>query len=142
MSVVEFIGFIASFLVMLVLLARRRIEERRMRNNPELHAEQEKRRETLDRFLKGLEGDMNDGWNPSPPPINKQPKKPRPQKQPSLLPPAVGLHREMTFKPVDNAYIIKSKDVQSRAAKLIRKQGNMRDFIIMTEIINKPKGLR
>lgn len=56
MSAIEFVGFVISFIAMIVLFFRRTLEKRRYRANPELYEQMEKRKEErLKEFLRGLD---------------------------------------------------------------------------------------
>lgn len=56
MSVIEFIGFVISFIAMIVLFFRRTLDRRRQAQDPALYAEMEKRREVrLKEFLSTLD---------------------------------------------------------------------------------------
>lgn len=87
MSLIEFIGFVISFIAMLVLFFRRRIELNQQKKNPELYEEMQRRREVrMKEFLNALdvqedrtsheeeEEDDEEEYEPQPIPKRQPPK--------------------------------------------------------------------
>lgn len=155
MSIVEFIGFLISFLAFIYLMFNRVIDEW-LRGGKKRETSEDG--ESLEDFLKSLEGDMRvlDGKAPPPPPLKPKAvirevkkKKDLPPVQSSTssfdsreerTPSIMSDYFEKLSK--GDAYEVLGKRKRSYGRALLASLHSKKEMVILSEIINRPKGFR
>lgn len=163
MNIVDFIGFIIAFVAMFFIFLRRRMELRKLRENPDAF----KHEPTIEEILKSLEDgeESNDD-------VNMRQHRPKPKPQQRVMPPPkpkqvaakaaayknhmdeykpenaaetrrilTASDRQKQSRPAD-AYDVVQKKRIPRGVAIINKLHTRQDMLIYKELFDKPLAMR
>jgi hypothetical protein len=134
MGLVEFIGFIVSLFFLLVLFTRPFREARKQKKDPQKYAALQKRQEQQLRKIYtalGIEGEEEKS-PPKETPLKKAEASKKHNKR-LVLPSTSSLPSYLSYGKIE--------EQKSAAARILAKQRNRKELIIIQEILNRPLGL-